>query len=100
MIRSILFLLTIYLIYVVYRKYQNTQIEPKINDPGKVKVFSKSSCPSPKTFIDYTEGRIKGEKKKAIGSHIAHCKDCQDALKSVFGMSTGSGQKQVSDRTK
>ena len=92
MIRLIFFLLIIYLIYAIYRKYQNPQIEPK--------VFSKSSCPSPKTFIDYTEGRIKGEKKKAIDSHIAHCKDCQDALNGVFGMSKGPGQKQVLDRTK
>ncbi len=92
MIRLILFLLLIYFIYAIYRKYQNTQIEPK--------VFSKSSCPSPKTFIDYTEGRIKGKKKKAIDSHIAHCKDCQDALKGVFGISTESGQKQMLDRTK
>ncbi len=96
MIRLILFLLIIYCIYAIYRKYQNTQIEPKINNLGKVK----SSCPSPKTFIDYTEGRIKGKKKKAIDSHIAHCKDCQDAVKGVFGMSTESGQKQVPDRTK
>ncbi len=88
MIRLILFLLIIYFTYAIYRKSQNPQIEPKINNPGKVKVFSKSSCPSPKTFIDYTEGRIKGKKKKAIDSHIAHCKDCQDALKGVFGMST------------
>ena len=100
MIRLILLAVIIYFIYAVYRKYQNTQIEPEINDPGKAKVFSKSSCPSPKTFIDYTEGKIKGKKKKAIDSHIAHCKDCQDAVKGVFGMSTESGQKQVLDRTK
>ena len=88
MIRLTLFLLIIYFTYVIYRKYQNPQIEPKIDDLGKVKMFPKSSCPSPKTFINYTEGRIKGKKKKAIDSHIAHCKDCQDALKGVFGMST------------
>lgn len=87
MIRLILFSLIIYLIYAIYRKYQELQIGPKSNDPGKAKVFSKSSCPSPKTFIDYTEGRIKGKKKKAIDSHMAHCKDCQDAVKGVFGMS-------------
>ena len=86
MIRLILFSLIIYFAYAIYRKYQNTQIVPK--------VFSESSCPSPKTFIEHTEGRIKGEKKKAIDSHIAHCKDCQDALNGVFGMSTESGQKQ------
>ena len=92
MIRLMLFSLIIYVIYAIYRKYQNTQIESK--------VFSESSCPSPKTFIDYTEGKIKGKKKKAIASHIAHCKDCQDALNGAFGMSTEPGQKQVLDRTK
>ncbi len=95
-----LVLLIIYFVYAIYRKYQDTQIEPEINDPGKVKLFSKSSCPSPKTFINYTEGRIKGKKKKAIDNHIAHCEDCQDALKDVFGMPAGSGQKQLPDRTK
>jgi len=93
MIRLILFLLIIYFIYAVYRKSRNPQVEPEINNPGKGKVFSKSSCPSPKTFIDYTEGRIKGKQKKAIDSHIAHCKDCRDALKGVFGMSTEEGLK-------
>ncbi|MFC1643712.1 hypothetical protein ACFL5C_00070 [Candidatus Omnitrophota bacterium] len=36
--------------------------------------------------MDYTEGRIKGKKKKDIDDHIAHCKNCQDALKDVFDM--------------
>ena len=93
MIRLILFLLIIYFVYAIYRKYQNIRIEPETNNPGKVKVFSKSSCPSPKTFVDYTEGRITGKKKKAIDSHIAHCKDCQEAVKGVFGMSTELAQK-------
>ncbi len=92
MIRLILSLLIIYCLYAIYRKYKNTQIEPK--------ALPVSSCPSPKTFIDYTEGRIKGKKKKVIDGHIAHCKDCKDALNGVFGMSTEEDQKQVMDRTK
>ena len=83
MIRLILFSLIIYLAYAIYRQYKKPQEE------------AKGSCPSPKTFIDYTEGRIKGKKKEAIDSHIAHCKDCQDAVNGVFGMSTESGKKLV-----
>ena len=83
MTRLILFSLIIYFVYVIYRRSQ----EPQVNGLGKDKVSSKSSCPPPKTFIDYTEGRIKGKKKKDIDSHMAHCKDCQDALNGVFGMS-------------
>jgi len=87
MIRLIFFLVIVYFIFAVYRKYKNAQTGPKVIDAGKAEVFSKSSCPSPKTFIDYTEGRITGKKKKAIDDHIAHCKDCQDAVKGTFGMS-------------
>ena len=100
MIRVILFLIIIYCAYVIYRKYQDMQTVPEGNDPGKDKVVLKSSCPSPKTFIDYTEGRIKGKKKKAIDDHIAHCKDCQDAVKNVFGMSSGSDREQMAEKTK
>jgi len=73
--------------YAFYRKSQNTQIEPKGNSPGKDKVFPESSCPSPKTFIDYTEGKIKGKKKETIDHHITHCKNCKDALNGVFDIS-------------
>lgn len=97
MIRLVLFLSIIYFIFVVYRKHKKDQVVPKIIDHGKAKVFPKSSCPSPKTFIDYTEGRIKGKKKKAIDDHIAHCKDCQDAVKGVFGMSAEPPRKQAPD---
>lgn len=100
MIRLILFSLIIYSIYAIYRKYQNTQEGPNGNDPGKAKVLSRSSCPAPKTFIDYTEGRIKGKKKKAVDDHIAHCKDCQYALKGVFDLFPESAQKQERDKTK
>jgi hypothetical protein len=92
MIRLVFFLVTVYFIFTVYRKYKNAQTGPKVIDAGKAKKFSKSSCPSPKTFIDYTEGRIKGKKKKAIDDHIAGCKNCQDAVKGVFGMSREKSQ--------
>ena len=91
MIRLILLIVVIYFIYVAYRKYGNTE---GISRPIK------SSCPSPKIFMDYTEGRIKGNRKKAIDDHVAHCKDCQDAVKGVFGMSAESDHKQVLDKTK
>lgn len=94
MIRLILCMILGYLIFSIYRKYQDSRIGLKSNDTGKENVFFKSSCPSPKTFIDYTEGRIKGARKKAIDRHISHCKECQGALKGVFGMSSESGQKQ------
>ena len=70
----------LYLIYSFYKSLQK---------PTGEKVSKKTTtitCPSPKLFIDYTEGRIKGKKKKAIDDHIAHCKNCQDALKDVFDM--------------
>ncbi len=69
----------LYLIYFFYKS---------LRKPTEKKVTKKTTtitCPSPKLFIDYTEGRIKG-KKKAIDGHIAHCKNCQDALKDVFDM--------------
>ncbi len=100
MVRFILFLVIIYVAYAVYRKIQNPQIEFEVNGSGNGKTFSKIYCPSPKTFIDYTEGRIKGKNKKAIDSHIANCADCQDALKDVFGMSGKSDQKSELERTK
>jgi len=79
--------------FLAYRKTQNPQGGAKIKDIGKAKVYAKSSCPSPKTFIEYTEGRIKGPEKNAIDRHIDHCKDCRDALNLMFGMSPGAGQK-------
>ncbi|MFH1836704.1 MAG: hypothetical protein ABH862_01140 [Candidatus Omnitrophota bacterium] len=89
MIRFILFLLIFYVVYAFYQKTKNTQIGSKVNDLGTDIVFPKSSCPSPKTFMDYTEGKIKGKKKEAIDHHISHCKNCQDALNVVFGMTAG-----------
>ena len=85
MIRIILFLMRIavfvVLFYIIYSIYKSLRKSPKENPSKETTVYS---CPSPKVFIDYTEGRIKGKRKKAIGSHIAHCKNCQDALKDVF----------------
>ncbi len=80
LMRIAVFIVVLYLIYFFYKSLQK---------PTEKKVSKKTTlitCPSPKTFIDYTEGRIKGKKKKAIDSHIAHCKNCQDALKDVFDM--------------
>ena len=67
---------------------QKPQKEPKIKNLGKAKVVSKSSCPDPKTFIDYIEGKIQGRKKEEIRKHIDSCKDCQEALQAVFDMPT------------
>ncbi len=79
LMRIALFIVVLYLIYFFYRS---------LRKPNEKKVRKKTTtiCPSPKLFIDYTEGRIKGKKKKAIDDHIAHCKNCQDALKDVFDM--------------
>jgi len=73
----------IVILYFIYSFYKSLRKPPK-EKPGKETTVS--ACPYPKTFIDYTEGRIKGKKKKAIDRHIAHCKNCQDALKDVFDM--------------
>lgn len=81
LMRIAVFIAVIYLIYFFYKT---------LRKPTKKKVTKKTTtaaCPSPKVFIDYTEGRIKGRQKKAIAGHIAHCKNCQDALKDVFNIS-------------
>jgi len=77
--RMAVFIAVLYFIYFLYKSLQK---------PTGKKVTKKTTttCPSPKVFIDYTEGRIKGKKKKVIDDHIAHCKNCQDALKDVFDM--------------
>jgi len=72
--------------YAVYRNTRNNRdarILPQGTDPGK----DKSSCPTPKDFINYTEGKMKGKRKEVLDNHIKHCKNCQDALHGVFGMS-------------
>ena len=80
LIRIAVFIAFLYLVYLFYKSLQKPS-EKKVS-----KMITITACPSPKTFIDYTEGRIKGKKKKEIDEHIAHCKNCQDALKEVFDM--------------
>jgi len=76
--RIAIFVAMLYLIHFFY----NLLWKPA----GKklIKKTAAAACPSPKVFIDYTEGRIKGGKKKNIDEHIANCKSCQEALKDVF----------------
>ncbi|MGB2705639.1 MAG: hypothetical protein WBC74_02115 [Candidatus Omnitrophota bacterium] len=73
----------IVVLYFIYFFYKSLRKSPKEKPNKETTVFT---CPSPKTFIDYTEGRIKGKKKKAIDRHITHCRNCQDALRGVFDM--------------
>ncbi len=80
LMRIAVFIVVLYLIYFFYKS---------LRKPTEKKVTKKTTtttCPSPKVFIDYTEGRIKGKEKKAIDDHMAYCKNCQDALKDVFDM--------------
>ena len=88
LMRAAIFIALSYLVYVIFYKPLRKSAKEKPNK--KTTAFA---CPSPKTFIDYTEGRIKGEKKKAINEHIAHCKNCQEALKDVFDMPAEEGLK-------
>jgi len=69
--------------YVFYKKTQKPQ-GPKIKNLGKAKIAPKGPCPTPKTFVDYIEGRIKGRQKEQLRNHIDNCKDCMDALGAVF----------------
>ena len=62
--------------------------EPIIKNLGKAKVIPESSCPAPKTFVDYIEGKIKGKQKQELHKHIDGCKDCMDALQAIFNMPT------------
>lgn len=80
--RIAVFIAVLYLVYFFYKSSQ------KPGEKTTRKIPTISACPSPKIFIDYTEGRIKDKKKKAIADHIANCKNCQDALKDVFDMTT------------
>jgi hypothetical protein len=79
LVRIAAFIALLYIIYFFYKL---------LREPAEKKVTKKAAaaCPSPKVFIDYTEGKIKGAKKKAISDHIAHCKNCQNALKDAFDM--------------
>ena len=85
MIRIIFFLVRIavvvgffYLIYSFYKSFQK---------PAGEKVSKETiiiSCPSPATLADYVKGKKKGKQKQELHEHIANCKDCQYALKSMF----------------
>ncbi|MFH1847072.1 MAG: hypothetical protein ABH869_05910 [Candidatus Omnitrophota bacterium] len=78
LIRITVFVIALYLIYFVHKSWRK---------PAEKKVAKViTTCPSPKVFIDYTEGRIKGKLKKNIDDHIACCENCQDALKEVFDL--------------
>ncbi|MFC1480263.1 hypothetical protein ACFL5Y_02305 [Candidatus Omnitrophota bacterium] len=80
LMRIAVFIALLYLVYFFYKSLQ------KATKKKGSKITTITTCPSPKIFMDYTEGRIKGKKKKDIDGHIAHCKNCQDALKDVFDM--------------
>jgi len=80
LMRIAVFIVVLFLIYLFYKSLQKST-QKKVS-----KKTTTTTCPSPKLFMDYTEGRIKGKKKKAMDNHIAHCKNCQDALKDVFDM--------------
>ena len=70
-----------YLIYSFYKSFQK---------PTGEKVSKKTtiiSCPSPATLVDYVKGKKKGKEKQELHDHIANCKDCQYALKSMFDIS-------------
>ena len=72
---------------------QKSQGEPKIKNLGKAKVVTKTSCPDPKTFVDYIEGKIKGKQKEELRRHMNSCKGCMDALHVVFNMPAEEGLK-------
>ncbi|MBL7072650.1 MAG: hypothetical protein ISS33_02570 [Candidatus Omnitrophica bacterium] len=78
LMRVVLFAGVLYLAYCFYRSLRKPV--------GEKAAEVVAACPSPKVFIDYTEGRIKGKEKKAIDEHIGRCKNCRDALKDVFDM--------------
>ena len=90
MTRIILFFLICYLVYAFYKMTHKPEEEPKIKNPGKAEVIPKSSCPAPKTFVDYIEGKIKGKQKQELRKHIDGCKDCMDALQAMFNMPAGT----------
>jgi len=71
-------------LYLVYSFYKFLQ------KPSGEKVSKKTtiiSCPSPARLVDYIKGKKKGKQKQELHNHIANCKDCQYALKSMFDIS-------------
>ncbi len=79
LVRITISITVLYLIYFVYKSLKKPA-------PKKLNKETITPCPSPKVFMDYTEGRVKDKKKRAIDNHIAQCKSCQDALNDVFDM--------------
>jgi len=86
LVRIVLIIVLFRFIYIFYKKLSIKSPKEKLSKKPSI-----SACPSPKTFIDYTEGRIKGKRKQSISKHISSCRNCQDALKDVFDMSTKKG---------
>ncbi len=95
MIRTLFFLLICYLIYSFYKMTQKSQEESKIKNLGKAKVAPESSCPNPKTFVDYIEGRIQGKKKQKLHDHIHSCEHCMRLIKMVFDVSSEEELKKI-----
>ncbi len=87
MIRLVLFILVIYLVYAFYKTTQNNKKEIKVKNPVRTKGVLKTSCPTPKAFLDYIEGKIDGKQKEAIRKHIDSCEDCMSALQALFDIS-------------
>jgi len=81
LVRIVLIIVLFRLIYIFYKKLSLKSPKEKLSKKPPM-----PACPSPKTFIDYTEGRVKGKQKQNIAKHISSCKNCQDALKNVFDM--------------
>lgn len=95
MIRILLFVAICYLMRTLYKMTQKSQKEPKSKNLGKAKIAKESSCPTPKTFVDYIEGIIKGKQKEQIRNHIDNCKDCMYALEAIFHVHTEEGSKKI-----
>jgi len=74
---------------------QKPREEPKIKNLGKAKIAPRGPCPTPKTFVDYIEGRIEGRQKEQIRNHVDNCKDCMDALQAIFKVDTEKGLKKT-----
>lgn len=72
-----------YLIYSLYKLLQKPT-EEKVNKETAV-----ISCPSPAALVDYIKGKKRGKEKQELHKHMANCKDCQYAIKSMFDVPIG-----------
>lgn len=86
MTRVILFFLVCYIVYAFYKMAHRPGVETKAKNLPEAKAITKSSCPDPKTFVNYVEGKIDEKQKQDIRKHIDGCKDCMDALQAIFNM--------------